>query len=253
MVSWSNGEVWTISIPYRPALDIITGALYWLGLVLVIIRAVVKRHWMDLSLLISIPILLLPSVMSLAFPAENPGLYRTGGALIPIFILIALALDGLMISLQNRIAGWTGKAAAWGLALFLFLASCFLSYDLVFNQYDQQYKQSSWNSSEMGQVIRNFAETTGSPDTAWVIGYPYWVDTRLVGMMAGQITRDVAFPADRLDETVTDPRPKLFILFPQDETTIKALKETFPQGVISRYPSKVPTKDFLIYYVPPIP
>jgi len=253
MVSWSGGEVWTISVPFRPALDAITGALYWLGLALVTVRIFLKRHWIDLSLVLAIPILLLPSVLSLAFPAENPNLYRTGGALVPIFILIALALDGLMTSLESRMPGKVGKITAWGLALILFLVSSLLSYDLVFKQYDQQYKLSSWNSSEMGQVIRNFGETTGSPETAWVIGFPYWVDTRLVGMMAGQTIRDVAFPLDRLNETVPDPRPKLFILFPQDEAAIAALQTVYPQGTLTQYPSKVPTKDFLIFYVPPTP
>jgi hypothetical protein len=253
MVSWSDGEVWTISVPYRPALDFITGALYWLGLALVMVRIFIKRHWIDISMLVSIPILLLPSVLSLAFPAENPNLYRTSGMLIPVFLLIALALDGLMTSLEKRLPTPTGKVVAGGLILALFLVSSLLSYHLVFTQYDLQYRLSAWNSSEMGQVIRNFGETTGSPETAWVIGYPHWVDTRLVGMIAGQTIRDVAFPIEKLSETVADPRPKLFIVFPQDEASLSALNSVYPQGILTMHVSKTPTKDFFIFYVPPTP
>jgi hypothetical protein len=253
MVSWSNGEIWTLSVPYRPALEVVTGALFWLGTCLAVIRIALKRSWIDISLLLSIPILMLPSILSLAFPAENPNLYRTGGAIIPVFLLIAMALVSLMGSLENRPGGTPGKIAAWGLATLVFLFSSLQSYDLVFNQYDKLYRLSSWNSSEMGQVIRNFAETTSSPDTAWLIGYPYWVDSRLVGMMSGQITRDVALPIERLPETVSDPRPKLFILHPQDSASVAALQERYPQGNLSTYTSKTPTKDFLIFTVPATP
>ena len=83
MFSWDNGEVWPISIPHYPALSVVSGALFYLGAGLVLIRYLRHRHWLDLFLLISIPLLMLPSILSLAFPSENPNLYRTGGALCP--------------------------------------------------------------------------------------------------------------------------------------------------------------------------
>jgi hypothetical protein len=253
MFSWSNGEVWTLSIPYRPSLDIVTGALYWIGLVLIIVRAVRKRHWMDFSLLASIPILMLPSVMSLAFPSENPNLYRTGGVIVPVFLIIALALDGLMSSLQERMRNLTGKVVAWGLAILLLIGSSIHSYDLIFHQYDQQYRLSAWNSSEIGSVIRSFSETTGSPDTSYVIGYPHWVDTRLVGMNAGIYPRDPYIPVDRLAETLNDPRAKIFILKPEDELAIVTLNNIYPEGTITTFSSRVPSKEFIIFFVPPVP
>lgn len=253
MFSWKNGEVWTLSIPYRPALDIVTGALYWIGLGLVTVRSVQKRHWIDLSLLISIPILMLPSVMSLAFPAENPNLYRTGGAAVPVFLLIALAVDGLMTSFENRLNTLSGKLTAWILAVVLLVGSSLYSYDLVFQQYDQQYRLSAWNSSEIGSVIRNFSETIGTPDTAYVIGYPHWVDTRLVAFIAGIFPRDPYIPVNRLEETQDDRRPKIFILKPEDELAIATLKDLYPQGTMTTYTPQVPTKEFIIFYVPPSP
>ncbi len=251
MPSWSNGEVWTLSIPYRPALDAITAALYWLGIGLVIVRALRDKHWIDFSLLISIPILMLPSVMSLAFPAENPNLYRTGGALVPIFIIIALTVDAYWTALETRSRGISGKILAYSTVTALFVLSSLLSYDLVFRQYDQQYRLSSWNSSEIGEVIRGFSETIGTPDTAWVIGYPYWVDTRIVGMMSGQPTRDLAISIERLGETIQDPRAKLFILKPEDEAALDVLTNLYPQGVSNTYLSTVPSKEFIIFFVPP--
>jgi len=40
--------------------------------VLVIVRYIRKRDWVDLFLLVSIPLLMMPSILSLAFPEENP-------------------------------------------------------------------------------------------------------------------------------------------------------------------------------------
>ena len=81
MFNWDDGNVWVNSIPNWPALDIVTGALFLIGVILVLTRYIQKRHWLDLFLILSIPIFELPSSLSLAFPGENPELNRTGGAL----------------------------------------------------------------------------------------------------------------------------------------------------------------------------
>ena len=98
MFNWDNGVIWVHSIPGRPALDVVTGALFVMGIVLLVVRYVRQRDWRDLLLLVSIPILLLPSVLSLAFPGENPSLNRTGGAAVAVFVVSALALDGFVSS-----------------------------------------------------------------------------------------------------------------------------------------------------------
>jgi hypothetical protein len=96
MFAWDNGSIWPISINNRPALDMVSGALFHLGLALLLLRYIRKRDWLDLFLLVSIPILMLPSILSLAFPAENPALNRAGGALVPVFVVVGIALDGLL-------------------------------------------------------------------------------------------------------------------------------------------------------------
>jgi hypothetical protein len=99
MFNGDNGSIWVHSLPGRPALDVVTGALFLLGLVLLIVRYVRVRDWRDLLLLLSIPILILPSVLSIAFPNENPALNRTGGAAVVVILISALALDGLVSDL----------------------------------------------------------------------------------------------------------------------------------------------------------
>jgi hypothetical protein len=252
MFSWDDGEVWVISNPGYPALGVVAGALFYLGVVSGFIRYLRQRNWLDLFWLLSIPTLMLPSILSLAFPHENPNLYRTGGAIVPVFILAALALDSLMTSLISHLPKRIGPRLGWGLMIGLFVVASLQDFNLVFDRYYHQYQLSAWNTSEMGEVGRDFINSFGSPDTVWVVGFPYWVDTRLVAIQAGYPGRDYQIFVDQLESTLAEPRAKLFILNPQDTNAFEALKALYPNGWLQTYTSKVPTKDFLIYVVPPV-
>ena len=250
MFAWDNGEVWVVSIPGRPALDVVAAVLFHLGLLLVLLRYFKRRHWLDIFLLLSIPMLLMPSILSLAFPNENPILNRTAGALVPVFVIAGLALDGLLEGVKARLPAWGGRLA-WGLALLLFAWSARNNYDLVFNQYQRGYELSSWNTNEMGQVVRDFGALFGQTETAWVVAFPYWVDTRLVGMSAGEPTRDMAIWPESFPATLDDPRPKMFLIKPEDSAALEQLYQLYPLGSLSLYDSEIPDRDFLIFLAPP--
>ncbi len=254
MFNWNNGTIWVHSIPNRPALDVVSGALFLIGVVLLLIRYFRNRHWLDLFLLVSIPVLLLPSILSLAFPGENPSLNRTAAAAVPVFLVAALALDGLITSIS---ASGRRTVLAYGLTLVLLYVSASQNYDLVFNQYDQNFRDNAWNSSDMGALIKDFGMIYGETDTAWVIPFPYWVDTRLVGVWAGVPTRDFAIAPDQLPTTLKLPGPKLFIAKADttdpsgnDQKSVDALEQLYPQGSLSLHRSPVPGRDFWVYFVP---
>ena len=252
MFFYQNGDVWVHSIPGRPAMDVISAALFFLGVVIAVARYIRRRHWLDLFLLLSIPLLLLPSIMSLAFPNENPNLNRTAAAYVPAFLLMAVALDAILKGVQANLPGRLGNWTASLLALLLLVSSAAANYDLTFVQYDRQFRSSAWNSSEMGAVIRDFHEMTGVGDTnAWVVAFPYWVDTRLVAMNAGFATRDAAVAPERLAETLPDPRAKLFILNPADQQGLALLLQLYPQGRYWQYDAQTDGKDFYVFLVPP--
>jgi len=250
MYFWSDGQIWVHSVTNSPALDIISAALYYLGVVLLLVRYILRRTWQDLFLLLSVPLLMLPSILSLAFPDENPALNRAAGAIIPVFLIIAIALDGLMSAMEKRASSRAGSTIAWGMAVFLIFFAALGNYDLVFNQYQRAYELSSWNTSEMGKIVHDFGDMYGSTDTAYVVPYAYWVDTRLVGMNAGDPTRDYAIPLDQIPQTLNDPRPKMFLVNLEDQTNLALLRQLFPQGAVSTYASKV-GKNFYIYMVSP--
>jgi hypothetical protein len=249
MYFWSDGNIWVHSVTDSPALDIVSAALYFLGVVLLILRYLRRRTWQDLFLLVSVPLLMLPSILSLAFPDENPALNRAAGAVIPVFLIVAIALDGLMSAAEKQNLSKAGPRLAWGISLVLIFFAAVDNYDLVFNQYQRAYVLSSWNTSEMGKVIHDFGDIYGGTSDAYVVPYPYWVDTRLVGMIAGDPIRDFAIPTDQISSTLNFPQPKMFLVNPEDQADLNLLRQLFPQGTVSNYESKV-GKNFYIYMVP---
>jgi hypothetical protein len=253
MFAWDNGEVWVISIAHRPVLDIVSSALFHIGVILLLIRYIRNRNWSDIFLLISIPILMLPSILSLAFPAENPSLNRTAGALVGVFLIVGLSFESITNSIKHRLAYPKGTIVSIALGLLLVVFSIRQNYDLVFNQYQEVYAASSWNSSEIAKVVRSFSESVGDVNSVFIVGYPHWVDTRLVGFSAGYPTKDFAIWPQDFAATVTIQGPKLFIIKPEDTGAIENLQQLYPAAHLELYESDVEGKDFYMFLVPPVP
>lgn len=245
--NWDDGEIWVHSIPHRPALDIIAASLFLLGVFLVLARYLRSRHWTDLTLLLAIPLTQMPSILSLAFPSENPSLNRAAGAIVPAFLFVGVALDGLMTALGP---GKRRKVVAWGLAGVLFVISFQQNYNLIFNVYREQYVNSAWNTSEMGDVMKS-AIAGGVPvDNIWIVPYPYWVDTRLAPIWAGAPGRDIAVFRENLPSTLDFAGPKVFMIERDDVETIALLQALYPLGDLTLYESAIDPHDFWIYRVP---
>ncbi|RMF48407.1 MAG: hypothetical protein D6755_03900 [Anaerolineae bacterium] len=253
MFAWDNGNIWVHSLPGRPALGFTAAALFHLGAVLLLVRYLRRRQWEDLFVLLSIPLLMMPSILSLAFPAENPSLNRTGGALIPVFLVVGFALEGLLNTLEGRLSPKAGRRVALGVAALLLGVSALQNYALVFVEYNNLYRQSSWNTSEMGAVVRGFIESGGNPENAWTVAYPYWVDTRLVGINAGLPFRDTQIWPEQIEGTRPLQGNKLFLVKPDDVDGQETLEQVYPEGVWQHYVSAVEGKDFLLYWVPAHP
>jgi 4-amino-4-deoxy-L-arabinose transferase-like glycosyltransferase len=246
MFNWDDGQIGTHSVTHRPALDLITATLFLLGIVFLIVRYIRQRDWRDILLLISIPILILPSVLSLAFPDENPAMNRAGGASVVVFVISALALDGLVTSFGSDMKR---KVIAFSMVGILFTGVAFFNYDLLFNKFGEAYKLSAWNTSEMGAVLSDFRDEYGQTDTFWIVPYPFWVDTRLPGVWAGVPDRDFAIFKENLTESLNYPAPKMFLFWREDVETEKILKQLYPNGKLSRYTSAFENKDFFIFLV----
>ena len=136
MFNVNDGNTFVNSIVHRPALDVVTGGLFLLGLILLLSR----RRFLDLWLVAAIVTLILPSVLSLAYPDENPALNRAAGALVPVFVIVGMTLDGLLTSLSVGLNCNGQKLVSAGVVCILFAASASQNFVLVFHQFDEQYR-----------------------------------------------------------------------------------------------------------------
>lgn len=255
MFQYDNGGIWVHSIPGRPALDFVSAALYTLGCAFLFVRYLVKRNWIDLFFLLSIPLLMMPSILSLAFPGENPSLNRTGAAGVVVFVIAAQMLDGLYTGLRGvrsarEDAGSGNQAFALVIVVALLAVSIFQNYYLEFDRFATQFRAGAWNTSDMGRVIRAFVAAGNDVDNAWVVPYPYWVDTRLVGIQTGYPTRDAALWPEEFERTLDAPGNKLFIVKDEDLNSLGLLRGLYPNGALGKFDSPLEGKDFWIYTVP---
>jgi hypothetical protein len=251
MFFWNNGNIWVHSVSNRPALDVVSAVFLFFGMGITLWRSIRQRSWVDAILFVSIPLLMLPSILSLAFPEENPSLNRSGGAIIPVFITAAIGIETLFSSLIKGLKSQMGKILGYLFTGMLVLMTISQNYDLVFRQYKTQFDAGAWNTSEMGAVIRNFAESTGTFDTAYVVPVAYWVDTRLVGINAGVPIKDYALWPDSFASTLDEPRAKLFLVKADDNADLDLLLQFYPDAAVYLFDQSLEGKDFWIVYVPP--
>lgn len=251
MPFWNNGQIWVHSIPFRPAFEWVTAAFYFVGLCLAVTDVWRKRDFARLAMLISIPMLLLPSVLSLAFPDENPSLNRTGAAMIPMTVLAAEGFIRFMRASLRTVRGRSLMTlAVAGIGVLLLVGMARTNYDLVFTTYQNNYTRNAWNTKQIGEIFAGFDASIGDEQNAYVVPYPHWVDTRLVGITAGFPGRDFALARDLIPTLERGDEPMLFAVHVDDTETSLALQEEFPDGKLKLVEGTAPGKDFFLFSVP---
>ncbi|MCA9932917.1 MAG: glycosyltransferase family 39 protein [Ardenticatenaceae bacterium] len=253
MFNYRGDAVVSNSIPFTPFLGLISGGLFVLGIVYLLWRLVKFRDRRTLYVLLTLFMLLLPSILSLEFPGENPSRVRTGGA-IPWAMLIA-ALP-LWVILQHLRANWArmGKWVAGGVTAVLLLIALRDNYTYYFVNYDTHFHRTLWNTSELGAAARGFANGMGDMEHVYHISFPYWVDTRLIGIYAGAIPWEQSIQDTNQIALLhtQDPAAKLYILHVRDQSSLKLLQDTYPTGWPElRHSARGPDKDFMLFFVPP--
>lgn len=247
MFNWTGDEAWPNTIPGDPALDYFSGGIFVLGALYAIYRLVRFQEWAYAYVLLGIFVMQLPSSLALAFPRENPSVVRAGGAIPFVYMIAALPLAW--------IARVTRQASGRGLMLVVLILllgmiarTNFLRY---FRDFDANYRQSSWNSTEVAAEISAFANTIGDYDHAYIMLHPHWIDTRNVAINMGRIGWDQTIPsADDMEQMAGDPANKLIVLSIADEQNLSRLLEIFPNAQMRVYHSHTPTRDFVLLYVP---
>lgn len=260
MFNLTSDGAWFQSPPGRPALDTVAGALFLLGLVLVLVRGL-RRDWRYLSLAAAIPLMLATSFLAIAFPRENPSLSRASGALPLAIVIAALPLPGLVARWRAALGrrGLAGAAlAVAGLLAWMAVGS----WQRYFVEYRQIYDQSTHNTSEGAAAVRRFLAQDGADIThVYYVGWENGWDFRALAYLLGEPTwngllggqkPDWSDAATAAQPQVADPAPKLYLVGgPFAQAQLDTLKGYFPDARVEQQPSRVPGKEFWTVTVPP--
>ena len=224
------------------------------GVMAALYRLFKRRDWPLLMAILSGIILLLPSILSLAFPNENPSVVRTAGAIPMVAVLVGLGLYAVTRAAKELGGARWGMWLAAPLLALILVATTVINYQRYFVGYYHSYQSSSQNSSEMADAMRGFVATGGDLNHIVVHAWPYWVDTRALALLMGnpdwQNTNVVLDRVTDLERLRDDPAPQMYLLHPSDAKGLQILQETFPPGYAVRRPSPIPGHDFVLFLVP---
>jgi len=251
--------VWANTLPNKPTLDEVGGAFLLLGVTAAFYRLInckparKLRDWPLLAAIGAGVVLLLPSILSLAFPQENPSVVRAAGAIPVVAVLVGWGLYVVARAVWELLGRW-GKLAAALLLAILLTATAVINYRRYFVDYFRSYQLSSRNSSEMAEVMRGFIATGGDLKHIVIRAWPHWVDTRALALLLGDVSwQDTNVVIERVTDLTRlrdDPAPQMYLVHLEDQLALNILQTTFPAGYLVRHVSPIPGHDFLVFIVP---
>jgi drug/metabolite transporter superfamily protein YnfA len=247
--NWRGDRGWFHNLSNDPLLDPVSGALFVIGVCYLgwlLLRRDVRAAYLGLAFLM----LLLPSTLAVAFPAENPSTSRMSAAIPIVAIVVALPVWLVAERARRALPGWGGTVFAVLFAATLGILAARLNYHSYFVEYDRAYRLAAPNTSEIGRVVRGFADSVGDLQHAYYVSWPHWVDHRNIALMAGDIMwRNELLDIERARDHMADSAPKLYVLNVADEKSAAVLRALYPTGQYRIERSAV-GKDFAVFFVP---
>ncbi len=232
MFNWHGDSVFANTIPGSPVLAPVAASMLVVGAAVLLIALSRRGDRRTVYMGIMIFVMLLPSTLAIAFPEENPSVVRAGSVAPLVAIVAAVGLAPLIETLWGD-GTQTARLALAGIVIVgLVGIEAAYAHNWYFNRYDEQYRRSAWNTREMGAALEAWIEAGGAPDHFYHVVYPFWADTRAIGMNAGLLTWENAIidPGAGLRRQFADPAPKQYLLNPRDEDTLALLVGMYPEG-----------------------
>lgn len=258
MVNLTSDSAWFQSPPSRPALETVGGALFVLGLA-VALHKVLRRDWRVGTLVLIIPVMLLSTIMALAFPLENPSLSRASAALPMVVVVAALPLP-VLGARWRQAWGKTGAGAYAALLALLLAWMAAGTSQRYFNEYRAGYDGSTHPTFEVAEVVRGFLRHGGDLGHAYYIGWPNGWDYRAIGLALGEPNWSELLQGTKDDWSDAaegarghrgDPARKLYLVGgPFAQQNLALLRELYPEGIVTRHPGHFEGKEFWSVFVP---
>ena len=199
------------------------------------------------------PVLMLPSIMALAFPVENPVLSRTGGAIVPIILVAVIAFQSLFT--QSLAKNAQCPLVRHGLQLWLFYLCCFRPIKITIwcsDNTEIPTKMPPGILTRSGRFAKILLIQSAHRIHVTFRGLGYWVDTRLVAMTSGYPDKDFALWPKDYATVEADPRAKMFIVRPDQTQDLATLHQMFPNGFETYHTASIHDHDFITFFIPPV-
>lgn len=251
MFNLRGDAIATSNVPELRQLGYLPAVLFPLGI------AWAVRRWRDpgaASLLVTLPTMLAPTALSLAFPQEVPNAGRAVGALVPAMLVAAIALAELRNhfgALLGRLApGWRAATMAPALLVVaLLVAEAGASWQVYFEDYRASLPAANHSiSRQMAAAIDAFAHEGNVYTVVW----PHHYDGNAV---RAQLTRQALPPSHELPALVAgqpplddQPGKRMVILAPEDAASLALLESSFSRGMAWRYVDAYGRATFVAFY-----
>lgn len=257
MFNYTSDSAWFQSPPGRPALETVGGALIVLG----VLSAAYKLwhgDWRVGGLLFVLPLMLLSTVMALAFPQEVPHLSRASGAIPIVAILAALPLAQLSRRWREAI-GPPSKLVYAALIVVLFAWMANNTSSRYFGEYREFYNNSTHPTQEAAEIARAMMALGVDLEHIYLVGWSHGWDYRALGAHLGDPFWDgLLFGAENGSDAVLaasghvgDPAAKLYFLGgPFAPAHIEFLEGQYANAITTHHHSETTGKDFWSVYVP---
>lgn len=238
MLNITGDSVANINVPLKRQLGLVSAAFFPLGLFF-LFSHLKKNVILVLTLLITC----LPTMLSIAFPAEVPNAGRASGLIGFVCIVAALPLSIWRRSLSNGITINLRKhrfRLGLGLACLCVLAVLGAEGNETRIDYFQKYRKSltGGNYSISGQIVQLVKEHGHDLDV-YLVAYPHFYDgnaLRTQMQIAGIAwDNELVETSIDVDELASSNHPLMIILHPDDSESLKLITEKWPASAYLTY------------------
>lgn len=271
MFHWVGDAVFLYNVPFHRQLGFLCSILFLFGLGYVIWR---WRHGYNVTVLLVLGIMLLPTIMSLAFPGEVPNVGRAIGALPAVVILagVSLALvrrhmvqlveaklaKTFHVQLQcadRALVDWQGSLNKMGKAFAIIVLLAVLGLEarafipLYFRDYVTHLPMRNYPISlKLAQAIDDFWDD----GETYIKIVPYWYDENALRVQLRRADPNWPYeqPQLRPDAPPLSGPPGKFmiILHPNDQEGLTLLQRTFPHGIALTHSDYDGRPAFITFY-----